>query len=47
VSYKEKILEKLESIAVFLMRYWYIDMTIAVIGFALFLVVQKLRKHKT
>jgi len=47
MSYKEKIIEKLESIAISLMRYWYLDITIALIGFALFLLVQKLRKHKT
>jgi hypothetical protein len=47
MSYKEKVLEKLESIALLLIRYWYVDITIALIGFALFLLVQKLRKHKT
>lgn len=43
---KEKLLEKLEQFAISLIKLWYVDLSIAIIGFAIFLLVQKLRKHK-
>jgi len=46
MNLKEKLLDKLEQIAISLIRLWYVDLSIAIIGFAIFLLVEKLRKHK-
>jgi len=47
MSLKEKILDKLEWLGQELTKYWYVDMSIAVIGIIIYLIVQKIRKNKT
>jgi hypothetical protein len=47
MSIKDRILEKIERFALSLIKLWYVDLTIAIIGFSLFLIVEKIRKHKT
>jgi len=44
---KEKIINKMEWLGQELVKYWYVDMTIAMIGIILYLLAQKLRKNKT
>ena len=44
---KDKILDKLEFIGQELTKYWYVDITVAMIGVIIYLVVQKIRKNKT
>ena len=46
MSLKEKILDKLEWLGQELTKYWYVDMSIAVIGIIIYLIVQKIRKNK-
>jgi len=46
MSLKEKILEKMEWIGQELMKYWYVDMTIAMIGVIIYLITQKLKKKR-
>jgi len=47
MNLKDKILDKLEFIGQELTKYWYVDMTIAIIGVIIYLIVQKIRKNKT
>jgi len=46
MSLKEKILEKMEWIGQELTKYWYVDMTIAMIGVIIYLITQKLKKKR-
>jgi len=43
-NFKEKVLDKMEYIGEELTKYWYIDLSIAIIGIALYLIAKRLKK---
>ena len=44
MNLKEKIIDKLEWLGQELVKYWYVDMTIAMVGVILYLIAQKLKE---
>jgi len=43
---KEKMIEKMEWLGQELTRFWYIDLTIAMVGVIIYLIAQKLKEKK-
>jgi len=43
---KEKIINKMEWLGQELTKYWYVDLTIAMVGVIIYLIAQKLKKKE-
>ena len=46
MTLKEKIIEKMEWIGQELTKYWYVDLTIAMVGVIIYLIAQKLKSRQ-
>jgi hypothetical protein len=44
MNIKDKLIEKMEWIGQELAKYWYVDMTIAMVGVIIYLLAQRLKK---
>jgi hypothetical protein len=44
MTLREKIIEKMEWLGQELTKYWYVDLTIAMVGVIIYLLAQKLKK---
>ncbi|ALG96788.1 hypothetical protein [Acidianus bottle-shaped virus 2 strain ABV2] len=45
---KEKLLEKVEDlIKTIIIKYWYVDLTVTAVAFAILYLIEKMRKNKT
>ncbi len=45
MTLKEKIVEKMEWIGQELTKYWYVDITIAMVGIIIYLIAQRLKNR--
>jgi hypothetical protein len=46
MTFKDKILEKMEWLGQELTKYWYVDITIAMVGVIIYLIAQKLKRRE-